>query len=118
VLAVLQNQLNEGLLGRWRDLLSLLSSRAERATSHALKHQTSEEATDCWRDPSIRAGLALSCTAQDDTALWLNIFANDFPNHPKPVLDEPTVAPDQILRRTAVQTCRNEIVNCFQQIEL
>ena len=118
MLAVLQNQLNERLLGRWRDLLPLLSSRAERKTSHMLKHHTSEEATDCWRDPSVRAGLALSYAAQDDIALCLNIFAKNFPNYPKHVLDEPTVAPDKILRRAAAQTCGNEIVNSFSQIEL
>ena len=34
-----------------------------------------------------------SCAAQDDTALCLNIFANDLPNHPKDVLEETDCRP-------------------------
>jgi hypothetical protein len=49
-----------------------------------------KEVSRRWRDLSVRAGLALSCAAQDDTAM----------------------------RHRAAQACRNEIVNCFQQIEL
>ena len=50
-----------------------------------------KEASHRWRDPSP------SCAAQDDTALCLNLFTTDLRNHPKHVLDEPTVAADKIL---------------------
>jgi hypothetical protein len=56
-----------------------------RSSNHPRK-----EVSRRWRDLSVRAGLALSCAAQDDTAM----------------------------RHRAAQVCRNQIVNCFQQIEL
>jgi len=62
-----------------RRLLPLLSSRAERGTSHVRKQSPRKEASHRWRDPSP------SCATQDDTAMrhragqacW-NEIANSF----------------------------------------
>jgi hypothetical protein len=53
--------------------------------------------TQARKRPGRLEILSPCCVAQDDGALRLNIFATDLPNHPKHVLDEPTVAAGKIL---------------------